>query len=51
MAAHAIYYEGWTLWCEQMAADLIQCPENPYLRLTQLHDALWRAWRIVSPCP
>ena len=47
MAFHAIYYEGWTLWCEQMAADLIECPENPHLRLLQLHDALWRAWRIV----
>jgi uncharacterized protein (DUF885 family) len=46
MAHHAIYYEGWTLWCEQMTTDL-GFPENPYLRLIQLHDALWRAWRIV----
>jgi uncharacterized protein (DUF885 family) len=46
MAHHAIYYEGWTLWCEQMTADL-GAPENPYTRLRQLHDALWRAWRIV----
>jgi len=46
MAHHAIYYEGWTLWCEQMVADL-GVSENPHLRLQQLHDALWRAWRIV----
>ncbi len=43
---HAIYYEGWTLWCEQMLADL-GWPENPHLRLLQLSDELWRAWRIV----
>jgi uncharacterized protein (DUF885 family) len=50
MAQHAVYYEGWTLWCEQMAADLLMADpanDNPYLRLVQLHDELWRAWRIV----
>ena len=48
MAHHAIYYEGWTLWCEQMTADLMgDDAANPYLRLAQLQDALWRAWRIV----
>ncbi len=48
MAHHAIYYEGWTLWCEQMTADLPRRrADNPHLRLIQLHDALWRAWRIV----
>lgn len=47
MAHHAIYYEGWTLWCEQMTIDLLGTEENPYLKLLQLHDALWRAWRIV----
>ena len=50
MAQHAVYYEGWTLWCEQMLADLEgeqQEPENPYTRLLQLRDSLWRAWRIV----
>jgi uncharacterized protein (DUF885 family) len=48
MAHHAVYYEGWTLWCEQMTADLLgDDPENPYLRLAQLSDALWRACRIV----
>ncbi len=42
---HAIYYEGWTLWCEKMAVDerVIDFPEA---RLIQLHDALWRAHRI-----
>jgi hypothetical protein len=46
---HAIGYEGWTLWCEKMAVDLgvIQLPEA---RLIQLHDALWRAHRIVIDC-
>lgn len=42
---HAIFYEGWTLWCEKMAVDcgIIDLPEA---RLIQLHDALWRAYRI-----
>ena len=46
---HAIGYEGWTLWCEKMAVDLgvIELPEA---RLIQLHDALWRAHRIVIDC-
>ncbi len=50
MAHHAIFYEGWTLWCEQMTADLLienKWKENPFIRLLQLHDELWRAWRIV----
>lgn len=46
---HAIFYEGWTLWCEKM------CVEHgiytaPWARLIQLHDALWRACRIVIDC-
>ena len=43
---HAIFYEGWTLWCEQMCVDLgiIRSPE---LKLQQLHDALWRCHRIL----
>jgi uncharacterized protein (DUF885 family) len=46
---HAIFYEGWTLWCEKQAVDLgiIDFPEA---RLAQLHDALWRAHRIVIDC-
>jgi hypothetical protein len=46
---HAIFYEGWTLWCEKQAIDLgiIDFPEA---RLAQLHDALWRAHRIVIDC-
>jgi hypothetical protein len=46
---HAIFYEGWTLWCEKMAVDqgIIGLPEA---RLIQLHDALWRAHRIVIDC-
>lgn len=46
---HAIFYEGWTLWCEKQAVDLgiIDFPEA---RLTQLHDALWRAHRVIIDC-
>lgn len=47
--AHAIFYEGWTLWCEKMAVDrgVIAMPEA---KLIQLHDALWRAHRIAIDC-
>jgi uncharacterized protein (DUF885 family) len=48
-ASHSIYYEGWTLWCEQMCVDL-KISENPYLRLLQLNDELWRANRIIIDC-
>ena len=46
---HAIFYEGWTLWCEKMAVDegVIELPQA---RLIQLHDALWRAYRIGIDC-
>ncbi len=46
---HAIFYEGWTLWCEKQSVELgiIDFPEA---RLAQLHDALWRAHRIVIDC-
>lgn len=44
--AHAIFYEGWTLWCEQMMVDL-KIDRSPWLQLQQLHDALWRCHRIL----
>lgn len=44
--AHAVFYEGWTLWCEQMMVDL-RIDRSPWLRLQQLHDALWRCHRIL----
>lgn len=47
--AHAIFYEGWTMWCEHMAVEK-RLVENPRARLIQLHDALWRAHRIVIDC-
>ena len=49
LAHHAIFYEGWTMWCEQLAVerDLV---EGPHARFQQLHDALWRAHRIVIDC-
>lgn len=44
--AHAVFYEGWTLWCEQMTADL-EVDSSPWLKIQQLHDALWRCHRIL----
>ena len=44
--AHAVFYEGWTLWCEQMLADL-RIDRSPWLPVQQLHDALWRCHRIL----
>ena len=44
--AHAVFYEGWTLWCEQMMVDL-KIDRSPWARVQQLHDALWRAHRIL----
>jgi hypothetical protein len=47
--AHAIFYEGWTLWCEKMSVEHGIIP-GPEAKLQQLHDALWRACRIVIDC-
>ena len=44
--AHAVFYEGWTLWCEQMMVDL-RIDRSPWLPVQQLHDALWRCHRIL----
>jgi len=46
---HAVFYEGWTMWCEKLAVEngLVDLPNA---RLIQLHDALWRAHRIVIDC-
>jgi uncharacterized protein (DUF885 family) len=44
--AHAVFYEGWTLWCESMMVEL-GIDRSPLLRLQQLHDALWRCHRIL----
>lgn len=44
--AHAVFYEGWTLWCEQMMVNL-QIDRSPWLEVQQLHDALWRCHRIL----
>ena len=44
--AHAVFYEGWTLWCEQMLVDL-KIARSPWLPVQQLHDALWRCHRIL----
>ncbi len=46
---HAIFYEGWTMWCEKMAVEK-NLIDLPHARLIQLHDALWRAHRIVIDC-
>ncbi len=47
--AHAVFYEGWTLWVEQMSVDQAIVTE-PVARLGMLHDALWRAHRILIDC-
>jgi uncharacterized protein (DUF885 family) len=44
--AHAVFYEGWTLWCEQMMVDL-RIDRSRWLAVQQLHDALWRCHRIL----
>jgi uncharacterized protein (DUF885 family) len=47
--AHAVFYEGWTLWCEQMFVDL-KIHAAPWIEVQQLHDALWRCHRILVDC-
>ncbi len=49
LSGHSIFYEGWTMWCEQLVVErgLVQ---GRYARLQQIHDALWRAHRIVIDC-
>ncbi len=47
--AHSIFYEGWTMWCEKQAVES-GLVSHPAARLIQLHDALWRAYRIVIDC-
>lgn len=46
MFSHAIFYEGWTLWCEKLCIEK-KIYRAPHARLIQLHDALWRAHRIL----
>jgi len=46
MFSHAIFYEGWTLWCEKLCIDK-KIYRAPHAKLIQLHDALWRAHRIL----
>lgn len=47
--SHAIFYEGWTMWCEKLAVER-GLVDFPGAELIQLHDALWRAHRIVIDC-
>ena len=49
LSSHAIFYEGWTMWCEKLAIEK-EWVSGPHARLQQLHDALWRAYRIVIDC-
>lgn len=49
LCGHAIFYEGWTMWCEKLAVEK-GWVRGPHARLQQLHDALWRAYRIVIDC-
>ena len=52
LCSHAIFYEGWTMWCEKLAVQQgwVTGPHAHLARLQQLHDALWRAYRIVIDC-
>jgi len=49
LCGHAIFYEGWTMWCEKLAVEKGWI-RSPHARLQQLHDTLWRAYRIVIDC-
>lgn len=49
LCSHAIFYEGWTMWCEKLAVEK-GWVRGSHARLQQLHDALWRAHRIVIDC-
>lgn len=49
LCSHAIFYEGWTMWCEKMAVEQGWVSDS-HARLQQLQDALWRAYRIVIDC-
>ena len=37
------------MWCEKLAVEK-QWVKGPLARLQQLHDSLWRAYRIVIDC-
>ena len=52
LCSHAIFYEGWTMWCEKLAVEKgwVRGPHAGLARLQHLHDALWRAYRIVIDC-
>ena len=52
LSSHAIFYEGWTMWCEKLAVEKgwVKGPHGSMALLQQLHDALWRAYRIVIDC-
>jgi uncharacterized protein (DUF885 family) len=49
LANHSIYYEGWTMWCEHMSVER-GLAEGRCAKLQQIHDALWRAYRIIIDC-
>lgn len=52
LCSHAVFYEGWTMWCEKLGVEQgwIKGPHARLAPLQQLHDALWRAYRIVIDC-
>jgi uncharacterized protein (DUF885 family) len=49
LCSHAIFYEGWTMWCEKLAVEK-GWVAGRHSRLQYLHDALWRAHRILIDC-
>lgn len=47
VASYNAYVEGWALYSEELAAEMGMYDNDPYGRLGYLHDALFRAVRLV----
>jgi uncharacterized protein (DUF885 family) len=47
VAFYSAYIEGWALYAEQLAAEMGEYDDDPFGRIGQLHDSLFRAARLV----
>ena len=47
VASYNAYVEGWALYAEQLASEMGMYDNDPYGRIGYLHDALFRAVRLV----
>lgn len=47
VASYNAYVEGWALYSEQLALEMGMYDKDPYGRIGYLHDALFRAVRLV----